>query len=140
MNQPTVLSRHRLPRFYRIGLVGLWLTPGVLFLLALIVSRGFSASLLDPRLWVPLLLMSLPALYFWREGVDVLTEGIRVHIQWTRYYSYEELDTWSFNPRSEYRTLTIRSHNQHKVLEYQAAQLSDWPVLLRALQEHLRQE
>ena len=136
MNQP-VLSRHRLPRFYRLSLTGLWLMPVVIFLAAFIISslklRGF-----DLRLLIPLAIMAIPALYVWREGVDVLPSGLRIRIHWPRYHAFEMLDTWYVDTRPNQRRLTIWSHDQRKVLECQTGHLSDAPILLRTLQSHLR--
>ena len=52
-----VISRHRLPRPYRISLTVLWLTPIVLFLLTLVFSHGLTPALFDPRLLIPFLLI-----------------------------------------------------------------------------------
>lgn len=136
MRQP-ILSRHRLPRAYRLSLTGLWLAPVALFLVAFLIGgaqlRGF-----DLRLFVALALMTLPALYVWREGIDVLRDGLLVRLHWPRYYSFEALDTWYVDTRPNQRRLTIWNSDQRKVLECHTAHLSDTPTLLRTLKTHLR--
>ena len=71
MPQQPVLSRHRLPKTYRYLLAALWVTPALILLGSLMIARGISLHLVDPRLLLPLVVMALPALYIWREGVDV---------------------------------------------------------------------
>jgi hypothetical protein len=135
-NQP-VLSRHRLPAVYRISLTGLWLAPGLLLLIVLTLRHG-GLALLDMRLLLPLALMTLPALYVWHEGVDVLPGGIvrRVHVP--RYYTYQRLETWHFDDRSNRRTLTIWDAHSRKVIEVRASHLTDLPLLLHALKANVR--
>lgn len=137
MRRTIVLSRHRLPPNYRAALTLLWLLPIFILLLALLGAYGPSPALLDPRLLLPLLLMSLPALYVWREGVDLLDDGIVVRVYWPRHYSYDELDNWYYDSRPQMRVLTVWDCGGRKALECRAV-LTDWPLLLRALHAHLR--
>jgi len=138
MNTPQqVLSRHRLPRPYRIGLMTLWLTPIGLFLMTLLFSHGLTPALFDPRLLIPLLLMVIPALYVWREGVDVLPDGLRVNQHIPRYHAYAELDNWHYDSRPDKRVLMVWDSENHKALECRAV-LTDMPRLLRALKDNLR--
>jgi hypothetical protein len=133
-----ILSRHRLPHPYRVLLAALWCAPMFLLLLAVLIGRGLSPSLLDPRFWLPLCVPLLPALYVWREGVDVLPGGIRSNLHGSRYYPYETLDNWYLDNRPERRILTVWACDGRKVLQVHAAHLTDLPRLLAALKEHLR--
>jgi hypothetical protein len=130
-----VLSRHRLPRAYRIGLVTVWSLPVCLLVGALLAGRGVNAALLDARLLVPLGVMLLPAVYVWQEGVDVLADGLVIRVHWPRRRDYAELERWSLGAEA----LTIWDQAQHKALEVQAAHLTDLPELVRALDEHLEE-
>jgi hypothetical protein len=138
MSREPVLSRHRLPRFYRVGLAVLWLTPAALFVVTILVSHRFALGAFDMRFVALLLLMCLPALYIWREGVDVLHGGLRVHVHGTRTYRYDELDNWYFDQRPNRRVLTVWSTHNRRVLECRAGHLTEFPLLMRALKEHLR--
>lgn len=137
MTRQTILSQHRLPRLYRLGLAGLWLAPIGLFVLTFLLSRGLTAGLLDPRLLLMFGVMALPALYIWREGVDVLPEGIRINVHVPHYYAYSSLDNWYYDARGDKRVLTVWNTDTHKVLECRPV-LTDWPQLLRALKDNLR--
>ncbi len=133
-----VLSRHRLPKGYRYALAALWVTPALILLTSLIIGRGISLHLVDPRLLLPLIVMALPALYIWREGVDVLPQGLRIRLHGWRYRSFEELDNWYLDNRPQRRLLTIWDQQGRKVLEIHAAHLTDLPTLLITLKEKLR--
>lgn len=128
-----VLSRHRLPRPYRIALGTAWSLPVALLVAALLAGQGLNPALLDPRLLVPLGLMLLPALYVWQEGVDVLTDGLVIRIHWPRRRDYAELERWSLRQG----VLTIWDQAQRKALEVQTAHLTDVPELVQALEAHL---
>lgn len=133
-----VLSRHRLPRPYRQLLVGFWIAPGGLLLLALWLGTGNIPAILDLRLWIPLVFGLLPALYIWQEGIDVLPDGLRCRVHLPRFYAYNTLDTYYYDRRSGRRLLTIWDAQGRRVLECHAAHLTDFPVLLRALHKHVR--
>ncbi len=128
-----VLSRHRLPRFYRVSLTVLWLLPGAIFGLLFALGGG----LFDPRAALPALVMALPALYIWQEGVDVLPRGIVARVHVPRYYDYAALQAWSFDAHPERRTLTVWDRQQQKVLECRAVHLTDLPMLLDALRQNV---
>jgi hypothetical protein len=130
-----VLSRHRLPRFYRVSLTAFWFLPAAIFALVLALRGGLALELLDPRLALPLLVMGLPALYIWQEGVDVLPGGIVARVHLPRYYDYAALQAWSLD--GQHRTLTLWNYEQQKVLECRAGHLTDLPVLLRALKSNV---
>ncbi len=138
MTESPIISRHRLPGIYRVGLTVLWLAPIFILLLTLMLRWRESGIWLDVRLLIPLAFMGLPALYVWQEGIDILPHGIvrRVHVP--RYYAFDHLDNWYFDHRPEQRVLTIWDANQRKVLECRAAHLTDFPLLLRHLKEHVR--
>ncbi len=137
MSHAAILSRHRLPQRYRVTLTLLWLLPIFVLLLALLIAHGPSPALLDPRLMLLLMLMTLPALYTWREGVDLLKDGIVVRVHWPRRYAYSELDNWYYDARPDRRVLTVWDCAGRKALECRAV-LTDWPLLLRALDDRLR--
>jgi hypothetical protein len=131
-----VLSRHRLPPVYRISLTLLWLTPIAILALMLLIRWG--AVMLDVRLFVAFGLMAIPAVYVWREGVDVLASGIirRVHIP--HYYSYGDLDTWYFDNHAGRRTLIVWDARSRKVLELRAGHLTGVHKLMDALKSNVR--
>lgn len=133
-----VISRHRLPRPYRFGLAALWIIPAVILLVAIMISRGLSPALLDPRLLIPLGVMLIPAVYVWREGVDVLPSGIIARVHWPRYYPYEQLDNWYFDSRADRRVVTVWDADNRKALECRAGHLTNLPLLFDALKAHLR--
>ena len=138
MPRECVISRHRLPKAYRYLLVALWVTPALILLVSLMVARGINLHLIDPRLLLPLIVMALPALYIWHEGVDVLPEGLRIRLHGWRYCSFDELDNWYLDTRPQRRLLTIWDQQGHKVLEIHAAHLTDLPTLLATLKDKLR--
>lgn len=137
MPQP-IISRHRLPHRYRFGLIALWLMPPTLLLLTPLFVRGWDVALLDVRLWALLLMMALPALYVWQEGVDVHPEGITARVFWPRFYPYAHLDTWYYDPRADRRLITVWNAHDQKLLECRAAHLTQPRVLLDALHQHVR--
>jgi hypothetical protein len=137
VNQP-VLSRHRLPNIYRFSIVALWLTPIFIFVLTMLFSKGIRFVALDLRLLIPLTIMTLPALYIWQEGVDVLPCGIRARVHIPRYYAYPTLDTYHYDGREARRVLTVWDVTSRKVLECRAGHLTDFPALLPSLKEHVR--
>ncbi len=132
--RPPVLSRHRLPRPYRVLLPALALAPLPLFAVAVLLGAGFSAAVLDPRFWGPLLIGLLPAGYWWNEGVDVLPDGFirRMHIP--RRYRYVELTDWHF--RSASGVLTVLDVHGETALECRAV-LTGFPRLLQRIREHV---
>ncbi|NDJ61761.1 MAG: hypothetical protein GYB67_11590 [Chloroflexi bacterium] len=132
-----MISRHRLPPPYRYALTALWCTPALLLVAAIVISRGINPALLDVRLLLPLGALLLPAVYVWREGVDVLPDGLIARVHVPRYLAYRRLASWHYDPRRERRTLVIWDTKQHTVLECRAGHLTDLPTLLAALDEHL---
>ena len=138
MQKEPVLSRHRLPRMYRVSLSVLWITPIAILTAAIIFSQGLTAALLDPRFWLPLAIMFIPAIYIWHEGVDVTPSGIIARVHSRRYYSYQQLDNWYFDNRSDRRILTVWDGDNRKVLECRASHLTNLPKLLAALKINLR--
>ncbi len=135
---PPPVSRHRLLPRYRISLVIGWVTPVALLLLTVILSRGLSFHVIDPRFWLPLLIMLLPALYVWREGVDVLPEGLFIRFHWPRYRAFADLDSWHLDSPPEGRLLTIWDQDHHKALEVHTAHLTDCQVFIATLRDYLR--
>lgn len=132
--RPVVLSRHRLPRPYRVLLPALALAPLALFFAAALLGVGFSPALLDPRFWGPLLLGLLPACYWWREGVDVLPDGFIRRMQLPRRYRYAELADWQY--RSAERVLTVLDVHGETALECRP-HLTDFPRLLQHIRQHV---
>jgi len=137
VDAPSALSRHRLPAFYRRALPALWLVLPGLLIAAILLGDGFTAALFSPRLWLPLLVMALPAAYLWQEGVDVCPTGLRRRIQFRRFLPYSEMSAWCYDARPGARVLRIFDAAQQVVLECRAAQLTDFERLLEALQTHL---
>jgi len=138
MRSQTILSRHRLPHPYRWALAALWIAPACIFFVALLLNHGLSPALFDPRFLLPAVVMSLPALYIWREGVDVLPDGIiaRVHLP-HRYHPYAALGAWYLDTRPNRRVLTVWDVHNRKVLECRPGHLTDLPLLLRALKDNV---
>lgn len=139
MTDRTLISRHRLPQPYRGALAALWLAPSALLLAALVIGHGMTPAMFDPRLLLPLLLLNLPALYFWSEGIDVWDDGIMRCAHLPRYYAYHQLDAWHFDPRPDHRVLTLWDTRHRKVIECRAGHLTDLPLLLAALERNLSQ-
>lgn len=131
------LSRHRLPPPYRALLALFWATPVVLLFITLIATHGLSIFLLDLRLLLPLGFMLLPAWYVWRQGVDVVENGIIVNNIVSKHYVYTQLGGWQLVPTPQGYILTIWCDNQAIVLQVHAAHLSALSILLDALTKHL---
>lgn len=138
MTRPPVISRHRLPRVYRMGLAALWLLPPLLLALTPALARGIDTAMLDPRLWLPLLVMSLPALTIWREGVDVRADGLVTRFFWPRFYAYAQLESWCYDAHPQRRVITVWTDGDRKALECRAGHLTDARRLLDALHRHVR--
>lgn len=136
MDAPSALSRHRLPAFYRRALPALWLALPGLLVLAMLLGDGLTAALVSPRLWLPLLLMALPAAYWWQEGVDICPTGLRRRIQFRRFLPYSEIGAWVYDSRPGTRVLRVFNAAQQVILECRAAQLTDFERLIEALQAH----
>lgn len=135
-----VYSRHRLPDGYRFGLVIVWLLPVVLLLGVTIYGRGISIAIFDPRFWLPLAVMSLPALYVWQEGVDVVEGGLVTRVHLPRFYTYAKLSTWRVHQQAHGRRLSIwqtGGDQASKIYEGHTAHLTEFQVLVKALQTHV---
>lgn len=132
-----MISRHRLPQPYRAALAILWVVPLALLILTIWIGRGFTLAVLDPRLLLPALIMLIPAAYVWREGIDVLPDGIirRAHIP--RYYTFDQLETWYFDRRNGRRVITIWDHRGRKLVEVYGV-LTNLPALLQTLHDQVR--
>ena len=133
-----VVTRHRLPRPYRLGLAILWIVPLLLFIAVIALERGIDPALLDPRFLLPALLMIVPAIYFWQEGIDVLPDGIYRRIHVPRYYPFAALARWHYDCREDRYVLTIWDEQDQKIVECRAGHLTDFPMLLETLEEKLR--
>lgn len=129
-----VLRRHRLPRPYRALLPLFVLLPAPIFLIAILIGKGFSTALFDPRFWLPLCIALIPAVYWWREGVDVTESGIirRIHIH--RYYAFEELKDWAFLSRDG--VLVVWDQRGEKALECRQ-NLTEFPALLNTIRSRI---
>jgi len=141
MNSAPIITRHRLPTFYRVGLTVMWIVPLLIFILAIIAGTGLNPALLDPRFLLPALLMIAPALYFWQEGIDVLPDGLyrRIHIP-HHYYAFGEMSHWDYDRREDRRVLTIWDERDQKIVECRAGHLTDFPMLLEILEQRLPDE
>lgn len=137
MRKQPVLSRHRLPGFYRYSIMALWLMPIFLLIMMILLGKGITPGTLDLRLIPPLMVMALPAVYIWQEGVDVLPCGIRARVHIPRYYTYTTLSIYSYDARTDRHVLTIWDINSRKVLECRAGHLTQFPTLLSSLKENV---
>lgn len=132
-----VLRRHRLPTFYRVGLTMMWIMPLCIFITAMIGGRGVDRDLLNPRFVLPALVMIAPALYFWREGIDVLPNGIYRRIHLPQYYAFTEMRRWHYDARDDRHVLTIWNAEGEKIVECRAGHLTEFPALLDVLEKRL---
>ena len=134
----SVITRHRLPRVYRVGLTVLWIVPLLIFIVTIIAETGANLALLDPRFLLPALLMIAPALYFWQEGIDVLPNGLyrRIHIP-HQYYAFEQMSRWNYDAREDRHVLTIWDGQDQKIVECRAGHLTDFSALLETLEKKL---
>lgn len=139
MNGRHVLSRHRLPPRYRVGLTVMWVAPLLIFVAAIVSQQGIIPALLDPRFVLPALLMIAPSVYFWREGVDVLPDGITRYIHLPHSYHFDELDRLDYDARADRHVLTVWDRHGAKILECRAGHLTDFPTLLEILTERVNQ-
>lgn len=130
-----VLSRHRLPPPYRYLLAGLWLALPVLLLVALLIGQGMSPALFDPRLLIPLLVMALPALHTWQQGIDVHQDGLTLRLYLPSYHAYTTLADWHVKPTAQGRILWIEGEQTR--VSYHAAHLTDLANLLAALEQNV---
>ena len=137
MARERVLSRHRLPRPYRVGIVLFWLAPIAMLVATLIAGRGLTPELLHPRFLLPLLLMALPAVYIWQEGVDVLPGGIVARVHLPRYHAYADLTMWRYDAQPDRHVLTVWGCEHVKVLECRGGHLTNLPLLLDTLSQNL---
>lgn len=137
MDADPIISRHRLPRVYRVGLTVLWIVPLLIFILAMVLGRGVDAALLDPRFVAPALFLVAPALYFWHEGIDVRHGGIYRRIHVPGYYAFDQMARWHYDHREDRHVLTIWDRQGQKIVECRAGHLTDFPALLRTLEERL---
>lgn len=133
-----MITRHRLPSRYRIGLAALWVTPLGLFVAVMISQVGFNPALLDPRFLLPALLMIAPALYFWQEGIDVLPDGIYRRSHVPRYYPFTAITRMQYDAREHRRVLTLWDQANQKIVECRAGHLTNFPTLLARLEDRLR--
>ena len=136
MDAPSALSQHRLPAFYRRALPALCLTIPGLLLLLIVLMTGPGPALFSPRLWLPLLVMALPAAYWWQEGVDVCPTGLRRRIQARRFIPYGEVAEWVYDARPGVRVLRVFDTGRQILLECRAAHLTGFERVLDALQTH----
>lgn len=133
----TTIRRHRLPHPYRVGLTVLWIVPLLLFIAVIALERGVDMALLDPRFLLPALLMIVPAVYFWQEGIDVLPDGIYRRIHIPQYYAFAQMARWQYDRREGRRVLTVWDEQERKLVECRAAHLTDFPALLETFEERL---
>ena len=123
-----IISRHRLPQPYRGALVMLWLLPSLILLITLLLLHGERAL----AALLPLIILSLPALYIWREGVDVLSTGIirRIHLP-TRHYSYARLTRCTYDEANG--VLRVWDERSEIALECRVGHLTDFDRLRATL-------
>jgi len=138
MSDDPIITRHRLPPRYRLGLTVMWLAPLLVFLVAIIAKQGINPALIDPRFLLPVLLMIVPAIYFWQEGIDVLPDGIYRRIHVPRYYAFKEMARWHYDRREDRHVLTIWDEQEGKIVECRAGHLTDFPALLEILEDRVK--
>jgi hypothetical protein len=131
-----VISRHRLRQPYRTLLTVGFLMPGPLLLLTILLGKGLTLALLDPRLLLPLLVMSFPALLVWHQGVDLHPKGLTARIHVPHYHAFADLRGWRLEDHPEGIVLTVWDQHEH-TLAVHAAHLTQLPALLIALERHL---
>jgi|GEM_PF-881850 len=134
------ISIHRLPTFYRYSLTLLWIAIPALLIGAVLLSRGVQLALFDPRLLILLLIMLLPAMHIWQQGVDVRGDGLLVRLYAPRFHQYEKLHSWQLESFPQGKVLSIVDIDEAYILRFHAAHLSDLPILLAALKHHLDTE
>lgn len=137
LNAPAspVISRHRLPTPYRVGLSAGWLVP-IAIMLLLAIARGGLAALREPG-WITCGLLALPALYVWREGVDVLAGGVRVQSHGVRRYPYDELVGWREEGAGS--VLRVWARDGQLAIEARAGHLTHFDALTDAVRANIRE-
>lgn len=132
-----VVSRHRLPRLYRLGLTVMWIAPLAVFVTVIVAETGLNPALLSPRFLLPALLMLIPAAYVWQEGIDLLPGGIYRRIHVPQFYPYEAIARLHYDARAGVHVLTLWDADNRKMVECRAAHLTEFPALLAALEERV---
>jgi len=125
-----ILSRHRLVQPYRLLLTVTWLIPMILLVFLLVLQ---SAAFLNPRLWLLLLMMALPALHIWQQGVDVGQQHLTVRMAIPRHFPYEVLRSWEIFHVPGGRMLQLTDETGEHVLQVYLVHLSDYPLLIDRL-------
>lgn len=129
-----VLSRHRLPQPYRALLTLLWVAPAVLLMVTLLITHGASAT--DLRLAPIIGLMFMPALYIWREGVDITPSNLIRRIHLPQRYRYSMLTHWHYEEKTG--VLKVWDQAGHVALECRAGHLTDFAQLIELLGTYVR--
>ncbi len=132
----SVIRRHRLPHPYRVCLTILWMVPLAMFIGVIVIERGVNPALLDPRFVIPALLMTVPAVYFWQEGIDVLPDGLYRRIHLPRYVPFTAMARWQY----QQRVLIIWDEADEKLVECRAGHLTDFSALVEVLEERFGTE
>ncbi|MCL4248578.1 MAG: hypothetical protein KJ065_10575 [Anaerolineae bacterium] len=129
-----VLSRHRLPQPYRSLLALLWMSPTILLGVTLALTHGLRA--IDARLLTLMVVMLVPGLYVWREGIDTTPNGIICRIHRTRRYRYGMLTDWDY--RENAGVLRVWDETGNLALECYAAHLTAFEALIVILQTRIK--
>ncbi|MEO0565868.1 MAG: hypothetical protein AAF125_27410 [Chloroflexota bacterium] len=133
-----ITSRHRLPEPYRSLLCALWLTPTTLLALTLIRFGGLSWALLHPLTLGALALMTLPAWYVWREGVDVTDKALHIRITGWHHRHFDQLTHWHLDRRNpDAPILKVWDEHGRMVIYTHATHLTELPLLLRVLKSRV---
>lgn len=132
-----VVSRHRLPEPYRSVLVGLWLLPPCLMFAVLLIFGSAQFALLHPLTLLFLCLMSLPALYVWREGIDVTAVGVRVRMGGWHYRPFARLRGAFITYERGTAVFTLLDENAVRVVMCPAAHLTECRRLVALLRTQL---
>jgi hypothetical protein len=96
-----------------------------------IAAASKPGLLLDVRALLPALLLLLPAVYIWREGIDVTPSAIIRRIHVPRRYPFHALARWRFDQRVG--VLRVWNREGEIVLECRREQVTDFEGLLARL-------
>ncbi|MDX2160889.1 MAG: hypothetical protein SF162_06145 [bacterium] len=137
-----MISRHRIPHPLRAALALAWVAPHAVLTVALAAhlrdDPARLAGLLDVRYWVPLALLLIPAVYIWREGIDVRRGGVTTRLHVPRTLAYHELRAWRWDRRTG--IVTVWDRHGRTAFETHIAHLTQHERLIAALEQHVERE
>jgi hypothetical protein len=130
-----VISQHRLVQPYRALLALCWVLPPLIFLFALWRAQPTVFAWVDVRLALPLLLLCLPALYVWHEGIDVRSDGVMRRMLLPRFFRDKDLAQCEETHKGVWRVWDV---NQTVALEWHSAHLTQHERLVDELCEKIK--